>query len=391
MIARRERLRRLGIRDDAADLFADEVGGDPVAVDVDALIGPELNEYADQIALGPLPFKPLAPLGVGQLPADFGRPGERHADERQLRLGAIARAITLQLRPALGRGRAIAGGQGEIRSPLEHHKLGRLLGDDRDELNSRRTGAYDCDALAGEVDAVVRPAAGRERLALKGVGAVDLRRFRRREAARRHNVMAAGDRRTGRRLEEPALGPFVPSRPRDVRAEANVASEIVAIGDEAEVAQNFRLGRVFLRPGPDLLQLRIESIGIVERLNVAPRAWITVPIPGAADVVRRIQAHCRKTGFAQPVEKIEPGEAGADHGDIDVLHALVVAGRNTASLLLRHQRFLPHEFFCPSILSQPRRMSRKREFLGACARSEAAGSLASCRNAGLALAPSLGA
>ena len=84
-------------------------------------------------------------------------------------------------------------GRAKFGVPLEHYEIGRLLGDDRDELNSRRAGADDCDALADEVDPAVRPAAGRERLALEGLGTVDLGRLRGREAARRHDVMAAGD------------------------------------------------------------------------------------------------------------------------------------------------------------------------------------------------------
>src|ERR1700722_15586100 len=102
MIARRERLGRLGILDDAADLFADEIGDDRVAVDVDALIGPELGQHADQIALGPLLLEALAPLCVRELPADRGLYRKGYPDARQLRLRAIALAIALKLRPAIG-------------------------------------------------------------------------------------------------------------------------------------------------------------------------------------------------------------------------------------------------------------------------------------------------
>src|SRR6185436_18113589 len=110
-----------------------------------------------------------------------------------------------------------------------------LFGDQRDRLDARRARADHGDALSREIDAVMRPAAGEIDLALEILDAVDLRRLWRGEAARRHDVMAAGDRRAIVGGELPALGRFVPFGFRDLGLEADVASQIVAIRDEAEI------------------------------------------------------------------------------------------------------------------------------------------------------------
>src|SRR5579859_5770968 len=121
----------------------------------------------------------------------------------------------------------------------------------------------------------------------------------------------------GRKL--PALVRLIPIRGLHLGAEANVAPEIMTVGDEAEIAQDFGLGCVFLRPRPCLVQLRIEGVAVVDGLDVAARAGIAVPVPGAADITGLLQHDCRKTGLAQAMQEIEAGKAGAYDRDVDNL------------------------------------------------------------------------
>ena len=218
MIVRHQRRRGLGVVDGGADLLADQVLDDLVAVDVDGLVGPELRQDVDEVAGGPGTFEPLTTLGIAELPAHDGLLRIGHAGHRLARLLAIGGAVALEQVPAIGRRGAVVGGQREIRRALEHGEVRGLLGDQRDRLNARRAGADHGDALAGEVDAVMRPAAGEIDLALEILDAVDLRRLRRRETAGRHDVMAAGDRRAVVGGEQPAFGRLVPFRLRDLGA-----------------------------------------------------------------------------------------------------------------------------------------------------------------------------
>jgi hypothetical protein len=110
--------------------------------------------------------------------------------------------------------------------------------------------------------------------------------------------MAAGDRRAIIGGELPALDRLVPFRFRDLGLEADVTPEIVAVGDEAEIAQDLGLGRVFLRPGPCGLEVGIEGVAVINGLDVAARPGLSVPVPGAADVAGFFEADRRQAGLA---------------------------------------------------------------------------------------------
>src|SRR6185312_6726394 len=96
-----------------------------------------------------------------------------------------------------------------------------------------------------------------------------------------------------------------------------------AVGDEAEIAEDFRLRCVFLRPLPRALQLGIERVAVVDGLDIAACAGIAVPVPGAADVAGLLDHNSREAGLAQAMQEIEAGKAGANHGDIDLLRGTV--------------------------------------------------------------------
>src|SRR4030081_1782620 len=162
----------------------------------------------------------------------------------------------------------------------------------------------------------MRPAAGEIDLALEVLDAIDLRRLGRGETAGGHDIVAA---RYGRSIvgrEQPASRGLIPGRRRDPCAKADVAPQIIAVGDEAEVAHDFGLGCVFLRPFPRALQLRIEGVAVVDGLNVAARAGISVPVPGAADVAGFLQHHSREAGLGQSMEMEQACNPGSLPRDI---------------------------------------------------------------------------
>src|SRR5258708_38336277 len=112
----------------------------------------------------------------------------------------------------------------------------------------------------------MRPAAGEIDLAFEVFDAIDLRRLGRGETAGGHDVGAAGYARARVGREQPAFRGLIPGRLRDPCAKADVAPQIVAVGDEAKVAQDFGLGCVFLRPIPPTLQPRTEALAVVAGL-----------------------------------------------------------------------------------------------------------------------------
>ena len=174
------------------------------------------------------------------------------------------------------------GGKGKARGALEHREMRRLLGDQRDRLDPGRSGADDRDALAGELDLVMRPAAGEIDLALEVFDAIDLRRLRRGETAGGHDVVPAGYRLPIVGGEPPAFRGLIPGCRRDPGVKADVAPQIIAVGDEmlAHVRDQVfpfikSLGgedqpfsrhmqdAVFIIPKPALL---VEAIGIIDDL-----------------------------------------------------------------------------------------------------------------------------
>ena len=83
------------------------------------------------------------------------------------------------------------------------------------------------------------------------------------------------------------------------------------------VAEDLRLRGVALGPAPFLLERRVELVGVLHAFDIAARARITVPVPGAADALARLQHQRPETHGAQPVQHVETGEAGADNDGIE--------------------------------------------------------------------------
>ena len=103
----------------------------------------------------------------------------------------------------------------------------------------------------------------------------------------------------------------------DAGVELNVLAQIETIGNVVGVAKDFRLRRVFFRPVPLLIEFFGERKGILHALDVAARAGIAVPVPGAADAAAGLIDPRVEAEPAQPMQHVHAGEAGADNDGIE--------------------------------------------------------------------------
>ena len=203
------------------------------------------------------------------------------------------------------------------RRALEDGEVLGLLGDNRDQLHARRTGADDADPLTAEVDVVPRPAAGEQRGAREGVHTLDVGFERRGEDARRGDDERRGERLARFGFHRPRRVVLVERHRGDVGVEPDVAAQVQPIGDEVEVRLDLGLGGHRLRPHPLLLDLVGEAVGVLDALDVAARTGIPVEQPGAADLVGPLDDDGPQAELSQPVQCIETGEPGTDHDRVE--------------------------------------------------------------------------
>src|SRR5262249_32077061 len=160
--------------------------------------------------------------------------------------------------------------------------------------------------------------AGVEDVAGEGVDAVDFRLLRLRQAAGRHDAELRRHEVAAVSGDMPAPGACVPRRRRHPRVELDVAAEVEAVCDVVQVPQDLGLGGVALGPRPLLLDLGRERIAVVHRLDVAAGPRIPVPPPRSADAAGGVEAPDREAEGAQPVVRVQAGEAGADDDRVDI-------------------------------------------------------------------------
>ena len=190
----------------------------------------------------------------------------------------------------------------------------------RDRLDAGRAGADDADPLAGEVDALVRPAAPVwYHLALEGVQARDVGDVGRRQAAGRHD---AGTRPTiaspssVRTVQRPVALVEVARAVTRV-LERDVAAQVEPVGDVVEVAQDLRLGRRTARstPTPARARRRTSRSSPCSRRRTGRRG------SGSSTRCRRRRRRPRAPDGqpepAEPVEHVHAGEPGADDDGVD--------------------------------------------------------------------------
>ena len=208
---------------------------------------------------------------------DTGNAGRGHSRARPHL--AIA---GLELRHLVAAQRAVVGGQAVVGRALKHVQMRRLAGDLGDGLNTRRTGADDTDPLAAEVHAFLGPQAGVIQRPLEAIAAGELRQAWQRQAAHCHDAKPCHRHLAAVGAYRPLVGRLIEARARDPGIEDNVAAQIEAVGDMVGIAEDFGLGRVALFPDPGLLQGFRERVGVLQAFDIAARARVTIPVPGAA-------------------------------------------------------------------------------------------------------------
>ena len=324
---RAQHLRRLGVVDDRADLLAHELTGRLVRSRIDDQVV-ERTDHREDRPLLPRLFVPLPAFLLGHGEGALGRDLARHAARRPSRLLPVRSTICLDPGGIVRADRAVVRRQREVRRALEHGELGCLGRDDRNRLDRRRSGTDDPDALAGEVDPLVRPPSGEVHLATEVARTLDVGILHHRQAAGRHHVVATGRRRAVIGADLPQCRVVVPGRAVDARREPHVAPQVVLVGDEAEVAEDLRLCGVALGPLPLFVELRVPAVGVVDALHVAPRAGIPVPVPRAADVVARFDGDRCESHLSETMQQVQPGEAGADDHHVDIRGAIHIVHGN---------------------------------------------------------------
>ena len=300
----------------AADLGADELREFVVGGRIAQHVGVEV-ENLQQFAELPGAFVMLLAFG--------------HTDRERRRLGALDRHTAGRgpCRLAVGRlvghpgeflvrERTVVRRDGKARRALEDDQLLGLCGDERDRLDARRSGTDHRDPLAGEVHRIVGPVAGEVHLAREPLEAADVGLLGYGQASGGHHQMAATDLVAAVGADPPCRRRVVPVRLRDPGAERDVAAQVELVRDVVEVSQDFRLGGVLLRPLPVAPPVGVEAEHVVDAGNVDACARVTVPVPGAAEVVRGLENAHAQTLAAETVHRVQPGESGADDDDIDV-------------------------------------------------------------------------
>ena len=133
-----------------------------------------------------------------------------------------------------------------------------------------------------------------------------------RQASDRHDQVLRGDAPAALERDGPAIVCLVELRRDHIRVQLDIAAQVEAVGHVVCVAQDLGLARVALGPLPFLLQLVGERVGILHALDIAARARIAVPVPGAADARAALVDARRHPQPAQPMQHVEAGETGAD-------------------------------------------------------------------------------
>ena len=310
---RTERLGHLGVVDDRTDLVAHELTRPLVGDRVHDQVG-DAGAEPEQ-AFGIRGLERRVALVVTQHRPGLGGLGQRNTGAGPTGLFSVGLVAAHHLVDPLGGERTVAGRQREVRRPLVHRHRRGLLRDQRDRLDARRAGTDHGDPLAGEVDALVGPASGHVGVTAEPFDAGDVDFLGHREATGRHDVPLGVVDVTVLGRDRPPARSVVPRRAGHPGLEADVAAQVVAIGDVLQVTQDLALGRVALAPLPLLLELGVEAVAVVETLDVAACPRVPVPVPRAADVVGRLEGDCVDAELSAAVDQVQAGHAGSDdHG-----------------------------------------------------------------------------
>src|SRR5690554_5248948 len=184
-----------------------------------------------------------------------------------------------------------------------------FLGDDGDNLDRRRAGADNADALAREVDALMRPVIGMKGWPLEIIDAGKQRQRRLREETERHNNEAAGQPPPVTHTQVPEIGVRVEMRRFNLAVELHVIAQIELVGDEVEIAQILRLAGEALLPVPFLEDFPREGIAVGVTLGIEAASGVTVVVPGAAKIGAALEQRCRYARVDEPLDLVDAGDA----------------------------------------------------------------------------------
>ena len=224
------------------------------------------------------------------------RAGGVGGGERTTRTAALAHLAVagLDLGLLLVGERLVLRRPGEGGGALEHGEVAGDLGQLGDGLHARRAVADDADAPALELDALLGPQAASAR---PSPAKVSMPGQSGRCGADSPPVAITQKRDAqllpGLGVDDPGVGGLVEGHGGDAGPEADVAAQVVAVGDVVEVALDLGLGGEVLGPLPLLLELGVEAERVLEARDVAAGARVAVPVPGAADA--RAPARARST------------------------------------------------------------------------------------------------
>ncbi len=210
--------------------------------------------------------------------------------------------------------------------PLEDVQLVGAFAEVGDALHRCGARADDPDALAGESDepsarsatgVVVVPPAGVERASLEVIDAFDPRQLgsvqravRHHHELRRHLVALAG-------RHNPTSLVIVPLHRRDLGLEAGVAVQVVALADRSAVGEDLRSVDILLA---GYVVEFFEQREIHVRLDVAHCAWVTIPVPGAAEIAALFDhPDARDAMFAEPRPSEQAAEPATDDNHIGLV------------------------------------------------------------------------
>ncbi len=168
-------------------------------------------------------------------------------------------------------------------------------------------------------------------LSLEGLEPGEVGRLGRREAPGGHDREPRADAIAAVGSHLPAPAALVESHRGDASVQLDVTAQVEAVGDVTEVAQQFVLAGIALRPDPVTQEIRIEGVLVVDALDIAARSRIAVPEPGAADPVTRLEDARREPQSAEAVQHVQAGEAGADDHGVEGLVAVLPLLRDNVS------------------------------------------------------------
>ena len=186
----------------------------------------------------------------------------------------------------------------------------------RDGLDRGGSGADDQHVLARPVDAVLGPSAGLHPLALERVQPFELRVLGHGQAADVGDEVMARNRIALGGSHRPQVLRLVITGGNHFRLELDVATQIEAVGHIARIVEDFGLGGKALAPFPLIQQVARERVAIVDAFDIAARAGIAVPVPGAANVRALFEAEHAHAQLTEAIVRIQPAEARADDDDV---------------------------------------------------------------------------